>query len=169
MRSSTSAAFSASSTSSRADWSRAIVCLCPSARTIGVVSLTFTRWPLDVITHANEELDLHHQRGRHLHEALYTPRDLDRWRPDQTTRSSDQSTDSSVESASSPQKIRETLESDHRRSSPSNPVTAGHRACSRSSRWSRVRLFGPPEAGAQVRILPGALGKRPVRSGDDPL
>ena len=39
--------------------------LCPSARTIGVVSLTITRWPLHVITHVDGDLDLHHQRGRH--------------------------------------------------------------------------------------------------------
>jgi hypothetical protein len=31
-----------------------------------VVSLTITRWPLYVITHASGDLDLHHQQGRHL-------------------------------------------------------------------------------------------------------
>src|SRR5438093_7366706 len=46
MRSSTSAAASASRTSSSADWSRATVRLCPFARTIGLVSLTIARWPL---------------------------------------------------------------------------------------------------------------------------
>jgi hypothetical protein len=39
--------------------------LCPSARTIGVVSLTITRWPPRVVLHASGDLDLHHQRGRH--------------------------------------------------------------------------------------------------------
>ncbi len=32
-----------------------------------MVSLTFTRWPLYVITHASGDLDLHHQQGRHRH------------------------------------------------------------------------------------------------------
>jgi hypothetical protein len=39
--------------------------LCPSARTIGVVSLTITRWPLTRDHPRGRGLDLHHQRGRH--------------------------------------------------------------------------------------------------------
>jgi hypothetical protein len=39
--------------------------LCPSARTIGVVSLTITRWPLHVNAHVVSDPDFHHVAGRH--------------------------------------------------------------------------------------------------------
>lgn len=44
----------------------AIVCVCPSPRTIGVVSLTITLWPLPGAQARRRADYLHHCTGRHL-------------------------------------------------------------------------------------------------------
>jgi hypothetical protein len=49
--------------SSRADSSRAIACICPSARTIGVVSLTITRWPSSACPGASSGPTIYITRG----------------------------------------------------------------------------------------------------------
>src|SRR3954470_13252875 len=75
------------------------------------------------------------------------------------------------QSAQSPQEVRKTSEDGRLHPSVANDITAGQPQNWTLGRRSANQPDGPPEAGAQVRILPGAprTGRRlPARIGARP-